>query len=86
MPLRIQPAVVTEAHALTLLFFAAFHPEDPFEHLIYPHGATPKAIAHEYDGIVKNFQDPHVHYMKVVDTEIREYRFHSVSPHSIVIS
>jgi hypothetical protein len=70
MSLKLQPAVAIDARALALLFFEAFHLEDPFGSLIYPHGATPKAVEHEYNAIVNNFQDPHVHFLKVVDTGI----------------
>jgi hypothetical protein len=73
MPLQLQPAVASDARALTSIFFEAFHPDDPFECLIYPFGPTPKAMEHEHQGILKNFEDPNVEYMKVVDTEIREF-------------
>jgi hypothetical protein len=74
MALKLQPAIDTDAYALALLFFTAFHPDDPFETLIYPYGATPKAITHEYHNIVKNFKDPNVHYFKIVDTDLSKYR------------
>ncbi|RDW58485.1 hypothetical protein BP5796_12415 [Coleophoma crateriformis] len=70
MPLHLQPAIPSDASALTQIFFSAFHPEDPFEALIYPYGATPKAMEHGYKSIAKNFEDPNVYYLKVVDTEI----------------
>jgi hypothetical protein len=73
MPLLLQDAVASDAHAFTDIFFEAFHPDDPFECLIYPFGATDKAKNHEYGGIVKNFDDPNVKYTKVVDTDIREF-------------
>ncbi|KAF4634099.1 hypothetical protein G7Y89_g4020 [Cudoniella acicularis] len=70
MPLELQTAIPSDAHAMILLWFSAFHPDDPFEALIYPYGATPKAIEHEYNIITRNFKDPNVHYVKVVDSEI----------------
>jgi hypothetical protein len=72
MPLQLQTADVSDARTLTSVVFQAFLPNDPFESMIYPFGPTPKAMEHEYQGIMKNFEDPNVQYIKVVDTEIRE--------------
>lgn len=72
MPLTLLPAVIDDVPAITELFLEVFLSTCEINRRIYPKGATPAIIEYITETFTKHFNEPHVIYMKVVDTNDTE--------------
>ena len=66
MPLLLQPAVEVDLEHIVDIQFEAFAP-DPFSQVMFPRGITPEARLLAVDRSRRDFNDPVIKYIKVVD-------------------
>jgi hypothetical protein len=69
MPFILLPAEISDVPAMAELFLETFLSTCEITRRIYPNGATSSIIEYVIETNIKQFKDPHVVYMKVVEAE-----------------
>ena len=69
MPLFLQPAVEADLEHIVDIQFEAVAP-DPFSQVMFPTGITPEARVLAVDSSRRDFNDPVIKYIKVVDIDL----------------
>lgn len=82
MHLTLLPATIDDIPALTELHFEAFLPTCAITRLVYPHGATRTVLENEVQIRQEHFNEPHVYYMKVVDSDNIGADDDNIPPHA----
>ena len=72
MPLLIRPAVEADLERIVEILFEAFAP-DPLTQIMFPHGGeNPEAKNKALEQNRKDFHNPVITYMKIVDTDLND--------------
>ncbi|CAD6586569.1 MAG: hypothetical protein ASARMPRED_002762 [Alectoria sarmentosa] len=66
----LHKATITDLPTMVNLQFAAFQQSSSLERLIYPLGLTPSVLAAAVASRETSFHEPHMYYLKVVDSDL----------------